>query len=147
VQSNTDTNHGHHRKHRCPPCDRGWGRVHGWRATGYGVAPGAFEACVIRHESTFNRYASNGVDFSYYQWEPATLEAAERAAGVRVYGSPFDAPLSNQTAAFRAYEPGHRTAWPRSVPECGGYCGVYAPKLRARLAPARERAANLHAVT
>lgn len=79
----------------------------------------AFESCVVEHESTFNKYASNGVDLSYYQWEPSTYASATRAAGIR-YVYPTDASLREQTLAFRAYEPSHPTAWPVTVPECGG---------------------------
>lgn len=79
----------------------------------------AFESCVVEHESGFDKDASNGVDLSYYQWEPATYASATAMAGI-TYRYPTDASLREQTLAFRAYEPSHPGAWPVTVPECGG---------------------------
>ena len=59
------------------------------------------------------------MDLSYYQWEPSTLATAMSMAG-ETPRYPFDASLEEQTKAFRAYEPGHRLAWPNTVPACGG---------------------------
>lgn len=73
----------------------------------------------MQGESGGDRYASNGVDLSYYQWEPATLRTAMVDAGLKPK-APFDANLREQTLAFRAYEPSHPTAWPHTVPACGG---------------------------
>ncbi len=82
----------------------------------------AFDACVVMHESTNNRYADNGADESYYQWLPSTWQQAQRDEGVSFSSSPFDATLAEQTFVFNLWEPvgGHRSQWPSTVPLCGG---------------------------
>jgi hypothetical protein len=79
--------------------------------------PRRFEACVINAESGGNRYASNGVDVSYYQWSPSTYAVAARMAGEQAK-YPTEASLDEQTKAFRAYEPTDPGAWPVTVPMC-----------------------------
>lgn len=73
----------------------------------------------MQHESSFEQDASNGVDYSYYQWEPSTYATATAEVPER-YVFPTQASLKEQTLAFRAYEPAHPGAWPQTVPECGG---------------------------
>ena len=80
---------------------------------------GGLERCIIFYESSGERYASNGRDFSYYQWEPDTFNEAARMAGVRQRANPVEADLREQTLAFRAYwrvDPG---AW-ETASLCGG---------------------------
>lgn len=103
------------RTHRCDHrVDVRWARDH---QPPFSLS--SFESCVVEHESTFQKDASNGVDFSYYQWEPSTYRSATRMVPER-YVYPTSATLKEQTLAFRAYEPSHRLAWPVTVPECGG---------------------------
>lgn len=75
---------------------------------------------MVAHESSGQRWASNGSDESYYQWLPSTWQYAERYAGVWFSADPFRASLRQQTFVFNVYEPAHRLAWPVTVPECGG---------------------------
>jgi hypothetical protein len=77
------------------------------------------EACIVYHESTDNRYASNGNDYSYYQWLPSTFDEAARMAHELERANPEEADLYEQTMAFRAYEPTDPTAW-ETMPDCGG---------------------------
>lgn len=75
------------------------------------------EACIVYHESGGNRYASNGSDFSYYQFAPTTFNEAARMAHVRERAIPWEASLEEQTRAFRAYEPTDPGAW-ETMPLC-----------------------------
>jgi hypothetical protein len=89
------------------------------RAHGHRFSLGPLERCIIFHESSGERDASNGSDFSYYQWSPATYNDAARMAGVPERANPEEADLEEQTLAFRAYEPEHPEAW-ETMPLCGG---------------------------
>jgi hypothetical protein len=77
----------------------------------------AFDDCVVLHESTRERYATNGTDDSYYQWAPLTWQTAQHDVGVAFSTSPFDATLEQQTYVFNLWEPTHSSQW-STVPEC-----------------------------
>lgn len=51
-----------------------------------------------------------------FQWVPSTWAAA---AGLR-YGSASSASPEDQARVFASYAPQHPSAWPVSVPACGG---------------------------
>ena len=63
---------------------------------------GSVERCIIFHESGGDRYATNGADYSYYQFAPSTYNEAARMAHVKERKIPWEADLEEQTLAFRA---------------------------------------------
>jgi hypothetical protein len=79
---------------------------------------GRFERCVINAESGGDRYASNGADWSYYQWTPGTYNVAASMAGLPRRVNPTEADLHEQTVAFRVYVRSNPGAWPVTVPMC-----------------------------
>lgn len=81
----------------------------------------ALSWCVSGLESTHDFSIDTGNGFSGgYQFTDSTWQSAERAMGVYYSGRACEATEEQQTAVFDSYEPGHRLAWPNTVPECGG---------------------------
>jgi hypothetical protein len=98
--------------------DIAWGRSH--PRAHIASADVAFDECVEMKESTDTNDDTGNGYYGYEQWLPTTYNAAARMAGLPERTLPTEASRAEQRAAFNAYEPGDPTAWPRSVPECGG---------------------------
>ena len=77
----------------------------------------ALERCIIVHESDWDRYATNGNDYGWYQFLPATYNDAARMAGVKERTIPWEGTLEEETLAFRALWRVDPEAW-ETAPDC-----------------------------
>jgi hypothetical protein len=90
----------------------------------------ALASCVFEHESTDDWTINTGNGFmGGFQFEPSTWDEATADMGEDwpLSSDPQDplagsvvATPAEQVAVFDYWEPGHRLAWPVTVPECGG---------------------------